>query len=162
MGKLSNLEFFKLVGCFNHAVSLSAHPVQPIAARFRGQPSPNLAGEGAQFLREQRWLFERGKMATAIEFVPVNEIRVDLPSPTAGSGKVSGKHACSHRQIDAAGIVPLAEQCALLKIKTCRGGCRSRQPVKRYLVKNRVVIESSLGGIPVDIVKPGSETRRRV
>jgi hypothetical protein len=44
----------------------------------------------AQFLREERWLFERGEMATPIELVPVNEPGEE----TRPAGPMKPSHGC--------------------------------------------------------------------
>jgi len=60
----------------------------------------------AQFLREERWLFERGAMAAPIELVPVNEPGEETLGPAAGRGdNLAGKDAASHRKVAAAAIV---------------------------------------------------------
>jgi hypothetical protein len=40
----------------------------------------------AQYLREKRWLLERGEMAAPIELVPVNEPGEETLGPAAGRG----------------------------------------------------------------------------
>src|SRR5262249_57708176 len=52
----------------------------------------------AQFLREERRLFERCKMATTIELVPVNQLGEEPLAPTARRGHTLPREdAASHR-----------------------------------------------------------------
>src|ERR1700732_1538505 len=82
--------------------------------------SPYFPKTISQLLGEEFRLFEGCEVAAAIELIPIKKLRVNLLGPAARSREIVRKYATTHRQIDSARIVALAEHRGLFEVEARR------------------------------------------